>query len=60
MFTITQLHIYPVKSLAGIAMQEAKTTERGFEHDRRWMLIDANNQFLTQRKFGAMALLKLK
>lgn len=58
MFTITQLNIYPVKSLAGIAMQEAKTTERGFEHDRRWMLIDANNQFLTQRKFGAMALLE--
>jgi len=58
MFTITQLHVYPVKSLAGIAMQEAKTTERGFEYDRRWMLIDANNQFLTQRKFGAMALLE--
>nr|WP_290934194.1 MOSC domain-containing protein [Haliscomenobacter sp.] len=58
MFTITQLHIYPVKSLAGIALQEAKTTERGFEYDRRWMLIDENNQFLTQRNIGALALLE--
>lgn len=58
MYTITQLHIYPVKSLAGIALQEAKTTERGFEHDRRWMLIDENNQFLTQRNIGALALLE--
>jgi hypothetical protein len=57
MFTISQLHIYPVKSLAGIAVDSATLTERGFAHDRRWMLIDANNQFLTQRECGALALL---
>ncbi len=58
MFNITQLHIYPVKSLAGIAVQEALVTERGFQHDRRWLLINENNRFLTQREFGALALLQ--
>lgn len=58
MFSITQLHIYPVKSLAGIAVQEALVTERGFQHDRRWLLINENNRFLTQREFGALALLQ--
>lgn len=58
MFNITQLHIYPVKSLAGIAVQEALVTERGFQYDRRWLLIDENNRFLTQREIGALALLQ--
>ena len=58
MFNITQLHIYPVKSLAGIAVQEALVTERGFQHDRRWLLINENNRFLTQREIGALALLQ--
>lgn len=58
MFNITQLHIYPVKSLAGIAVQEALVTERGFQHDRRWLLINENNRFLTQRELGALALLQ--
>lgn len=57
MFSITQLHIYPVKSLAGIAVQEAQVTERGFQYDRRWLLINENNRFLTQRELGALALL---
>lgn len=58
MFNITQLHIYPVKSLAGIAVQEALVTERGFQYDRRWLLIDENNRFLTQREIGTLALLQ--
>lgn len=57
MFTVTQLYVYPVKSLAGIPLQSAQVGERGFQHDRRWMLIDQNNQFITQRNIGEMALL---
>lgn len=57
MFSITQLYVYPVKSLAGIPLQSAQIGERGFRHDRRWMLIDENDQFITQRKIGALALL---
>src|SRR5690606_9540156 len=30
--------------------------ERGFRNDRRWMLVDGNNRFLTQREHPTMAL----
>ncbi|MCF8321533.1 MAG: MOSC domain-containing protein [Flavobacterium sp.] len=49
--TVTSLYIYPIKSLAGISVSTAQATEMGFENDRRWMLIDSENQFITQRKY---------
>ncbi len=52
------LYIYPVKSLAGICLSEANTEDRGLQWDRRWMLVDEQNQFLTQRNFPDMALLR--
>ena len=59
MFTISELFIYPIKSLGGITVPEATITDRGFKHDRRWMLVDEQNKFLTQREFAAMALLQV-
>lgn len=59
MLKISGLFIYPVKSLGGIAVSEAVITARGLEYDRRWMLIDSNNRFLSQREFPKMALLKV-
>lgn len=50
-FVVKELYIYPIKSLAGISVQSAIAEEMGFEHDRRWMLIDKENQFITQRKY---------
>lgn len=58
MLTVSELYIYPIKSLGGIALNSALLIERGFKYDRRWMLVDANNQFLTQREVNAMAFLK--
>lgn len=55
--TIASLHIYPVKSLGGFSVAEARTTDRGFEHDRRWMLVDGNGRFLSQRELPTMACL---
>ena len=49
-YVVKELYIYPIKSLAGIPIQSAKAEEMGFENDRRWMLIDDKNQFITQRK----------
>jgi uncharacterized protein YcbX len=60
MLTVSELYIYPIKSLGGIALNSATLTDRGFEHDRRWMLVDENYQFLTQREVTAMALLKVQ
>ena len=56
---ISELWIYPVKSLGGIAVQQAKVLPKGFEHDRRWMLMDEQNIFLTQRVHSKMALFKM-
>ena len=60
MLTISELNIYPIKSLGGIALNNATLTDRGFEYDRRWMLVDENGQFLSQREVHAMALLKVQ
>lgn len=59
MFTISELYIYPIKSLGGISLTQAEVTDRGFKYDRRWMLVDEHNRFLTQREFPQMALLKV-
>lgn len=58
MLSISQLYIYPVKSLAGIAVDTATVTSRGLQHDRRMMLVDEQNRFLTQREYPEMALLQ--
>ena len=54
---IGSIHIYPVKSLGGFAVPEVRLTDRGLEHDRRWMLIDPEGRFLSQRECSAMACL---
>ncbi|TXK46441.1 MOSC domain-containing protein [Pontibacter qinzhouensis] len=59
-FKITGITIYPIKSLGGVSLQQAQVEERGFRHDRRWMLIDADNNFLTQRQHAQMALLQVR
>ncbi|OXA96314.1 MOSC domain-containing protein [Flavobacterium hercynium] len=49
-YIVKEIYIYPIKSLAGISCQQANAEEMGFENDRRWMLIDAENQLITQRE----------
>lgn len=58
MLHVSQLYIYPVKSLGGIALNQAQVTDRGFQYDRRWMLVDLNNLFISQRDVHQMAFLK--
>jgi hypothetical protein len=53
--TVTALNVYPVKGLKGIALQEARCTDRGIEHDRRFMVVDPEGQFLSQREHPKMA-----
>ena len=58
MLQVSELFIYPIKSLGGIAVQNAFLTDRGFQYDRRWLLVDEGNMFLTQRDNPKMALLQ--
>ncbi|MDT7516673.1 MOSC domain-containing protein [Rhodoferax mekongensis] len=55
---IAALMIYPVKSLAGISVTEARLLETGLEWDRHWMVVDAGGLFLTQRECPRMALVQ--
>jgi len=60
MLVVSELYIYPIKSLGGIALSSATLSDRGFQYDRRWMLVDENNCFFTQREFPEMALLQVE
>ncbi len=55
--TLSELYIYPIKSAAGIAVNEAPLTSRGLQYDRRWMVADAQGKFMSQRRFPQMALI---
>ena len=54
---LTEITIYPIKSLGGISLQNAIVEERGLQHDRRWVLADEHNRFITQRENEQMALI---
>jgi hypothetical protein len=58
MYSISQLFIYPVKSLGGFEVSSALLTDRGLQYDRRWMLVDKDGNFLTQREYAVMSLLQ--
>lgn len=53
---ISRLFIYPVKSCAGIEVDEAVLTETGLALDRNWMVVDVHGQFVTQREHPSLAL----
>ncbi len=55
---ISQLYIYPIKSLGGIAVNSSIITSRGLQYDRRFMLVDKDNLFITQRENPALALFR--
>jgi uncharacterized protein YcbX len=59
LYTLSEINIYPIKSLAGINLQTSEVEERGLKYDRRWVLVDDTNTFFTQRDFPEMALIKV-
>ena len=54
---ITALYTYPVKALAGISLPKARIEKRGLAYDRRWMLVDRDGLFISQREIPQLALL---
>ncbi|GAB3959174.1 MOSC domain-containing protein [Spirosoma harenae] len=55
--TISELYIYPIKSLGGIPLKEVVVEEKGFRHDRRFMLVTPEGEFMTQRSNHQMTLI---
>src|SRR5215203_1655476 len=57
---LSEINIYPVKSLGGILLKSSRVEERGLRFDRRLMIVDENRKFLTQRECPKMATIDLK
>ncbi|MEJ2882375.1 MOSC domain-containing protein [Pedobacter sp. GR22-6] len=58
-FHLSDIYVYPIKSLGGIRLEEARIEDKGLQYDRRWMLIDEAGTFITQRKHPTLALLQV-
>lgn len=54
---LSAIYRYPVKSLAGERLDQARLDAFGLKHDRRWMLVDREGRFLSQRVLPRMALI---
>lgn len=52
---ISQLFIYPVKSCAGIQVSELTFDESGPVGDRRFVVVNSDGEFITQREISRMA-----
>ncbi len=57
---LTDIIVYPIKSLGGIHLTSAKLTQRGLQHDRRWMLVNEKNHFLTIRQYPEFLYFQLR
>lgn len=55
--SVSGLFVYPIKGARGIEVSRARVTPLGFEHDRRFLVVNPRGQFITQREFPALALL---
>jgi uncharacterized protein len=55
---LARLFVYPVKSCGGVELTEAVLTRAGLDLDRAWMVVDAEGEFVTQREFPRMALVR--
>jgi uncharacterized protein YcbX len=53
---VTSLHLYPVKSLRGLAVEAARVDRMGVVGDRRFLVVDSSGTFMTQRAVPRMAL----
>jgi len=49
MLKIHSIIIYPIKSLGGINVSKIMVEPPGLQYDRRFMLVDDDNNFITQR-----------
>lgn len=58
MAKVAGLYVYPVKSMQGIEIDSAQLTPFGLEHDRRFMVVRSNGQFVTQREQALLSQIK--
>lgn len=57
--TVSELAIYPVKSLGAIALQRMRFDNFGPSGDRRYVVVDNDGLFVTQRDYPRMTLIQV-
>jgi len=56
---VARISIFPVKSLDGISIDEARVLECGaLEHDRRWRLVDADGRVINAKRVPELAAIR--
>ena len=55
---LANIYLHPIKSSAPLAVGVATVEARGLQHDRRWMVVDADGRFLTGRQLPRLTLLR--
>jgi len=55
---ISGVYTYPIKSCARLSHSEIELDARGPLWDRRWMVVDSDSLFITQREIPALALVQ--
>jgi uncharacterized protein len=57
---LSGLYVYPIKSMGGIPLEAWDVDGRGLRYDRRWMLVDEDGRFISQRELPRMALISVR
>jgi uncharacterized protein len=55
---ISAIYTYPIKSCGRLSHREIQLDKRGPIWDRRWMVVDSDGIFITQREISALALVQ--
>lgn len=56
--SLINLYFYPVKSCKGIQTHMIQVTKKGPAMDRRWMIVNKEGHFITQRNYPSLALIE--
>ena len=52
---LASIHIYPMKAARAVDLEESLVEPWGLAGDRRWLLVDRNGRFISQREKPSLA-----
>lgn len=57
---LTSVHIYPLKGCRAVDLSESAVEPWGLAGDRRWLLVDSDGRFVSQREHASLARLVVR
>ena len=52
---LSAIHLYPIKGIRGVSADRARVEKIGLQNDRRWVVVDEEGQFISQRSHPRLA-----